>query len=145
MILVKFPEPGFKIKSENRKDIIFDTFRKSWLHLTEEEWVRQNFLNYLVEGLKYPAEMIAIEKEIWLGELKKRFDILVYDGNHQPWMLVECKSIFVPLTEQVMQQVLRYNISVPVFFLIITNGHYTYGWERIDGVLKELDKMPEWR
>ena len=144
MIAIVFPEPAFKIKNANGKDYIFDTFRKCWLLLTEEEWVRQNFLQYLVEIMKYPSAIIAVEKEIWLGELKKRFDILVYNGNHQPWMLIECKATTVPLTDQVIQQVLRYNVSVPVSFLVITNGHYTYGWEKMNGKLEGLDTMPGW-
>lgn len=145
MIAVKYPEPGFRIKKEEGKEFIFDTIRKIWLSLTEEEWVRQNFLQFLVQEMKYPVSLIALEKEIQLGELKKRFDILIYDKNHQPWMLVECKGRGIKLEDPVLQQVLRYNISVPVSFLIITNGHYTQGWEKTDTELKELQAMPLWR
>src|SRR5215208_4496389 len=122
MIEVQYPEPQFRMKNENGKQFIFDSIRKGWLLLTEEEWVRQNFVSYLVNTLHYPSTIIALEKEIWLHELKKRFDILVYNKDHQPWMLVECKASTTTLSEDVLQQVLRYNISVPVEFIVITNG-----------------------
>lgn len=143
MIAVKYPEPDFKTKVENGKRYIFDKIRKSWLLLTEEEWVRQNFVNYLVHVLNYPAAFIALEKEIQLNDLKKRFDILIYDKDHQPWMMVECKAADVPLSESVLQQVLRYNISVPVKYLVITNGEATVAWQR-NCELILLNEIPGW-
>src|SRR5689334_2481162 len=141
MIAVNFPEPVFKLKKENDAEFIFDTIRKQWLLLNEEEWVRQNFIQFLVQEMKYPIELIAVEKEIQLGELKKRFDILVYDRDHNPWMLIECKAGKITLDENVLMQVLRYNISIPATFLVITNGHYTYAWEKAGGELKEILQM----
>lgn len=143
MIKLKFPEPQFRIKKEGEKPYIFDALRKSWLLLTEEEWVRQNFANYLIGELKYPAALIAIEKEITLHELKKRFDILVYNGEHKPWMMIECKAPEVALNEAVLQQVLRYNMSVPVEIIVITNGNTTIGWKKEGGELKLLKELPE--
>jgi hypothetical protein len=145
MIHVNYPEPVFRFKEENGKEMIFDFIRKQWLQLNEEEWVRQNFIQFLVQELKYPLELIAVEKEIQLGDLKKRFDILVYDRNHKPWMLVECKAREITLDEKVLYQVLRYHISIPASFLVITNGHYTHAWEKINGELKEIQQMPVWR
>jgi hypothetical protein len=143
MIVVQYPEPQFRMKKENGKQYIFDTIRKVWLLLTEEEWVRQNFVNYLVTELKYPSTVIALEKEISLNDLKKRFDILVYNNQHKPWMLVECKEPEVSLSDEVLQQVLRYNISVPVEYIVITNGKVTVGWKREDE-LRLLNDMPQW-
>lgn len=145
MIPVKYPTPQFKIKQDGDKHYIFDAIRKVWLQLTEEEWVRQNFVNYLTVAMHYPATAIALEKEIKLGELKKRFDILVFDQSYQPWMLIECKAPHIALNEEVLQQVLRYNMSVPVSYLIITNGEHTIGWEKLAGELKLLSEMPQWQ
>ncbi|HET6723316.1 MAG TPA: type I restriction enzyme HsdR N-terminal domain-containing protein, partial [Chitinophagaceae bacterium] len=100
---------------------------------------------FLVQEMKYPVELIALEKEIQLGELRKRFDILVYDRNHKPWMLIECKAGESRLDEKVLYQVLRYNISMPANFLIITNGYFTFAWEKTGGELKEIQQMPLWR
>lgn len=144
MIKVNYPEPVFRFKEEHGKEMIFDFIRKQWLLLNEEEWVRQNFIQFLVQELKYPLELIAVEKEIQLGDLKKRFDILVYDRDHKPWMLIECKAGEVNLNEKVLYQVLRYNISMPASFLVITNGKLTYAWEKRGGELKEILQMPVW-
>jgi len=111
--------------------------------LTPEEWVRQNFVQFLLQEKKYPAALIAIEKEIRLGELKKRFDILVYDKSHQPWMMIECKGQEITLNEDTLQQLLRYNISVPVQYLLVTNGGYCFGWRRGDDSLVEITALPE--
>ena len=142
MISVQFPVPDFRIRNEGEKKFIFDTIRKQWLLLTEEEWVRQNFVLYLTTTLHYPSAYIALEKLIRLNEMKKRFDILVYDSSHQPWMMVECKEPQVELSEGVLQQLLRYNISVPVTYLVITNGHHTIGWKKEKGQLNLLQELP---
>ena len=144
MIIVRYPTPSFKMKQENEQHFVFDAIRKTWLLLTEEEWVRQNFLQYLVKELKYPSVLIAIEKELELNGLKKRFDILVYDEQHQPWMLIECKAPQVALNNAGLEQLLRYHMGIPVPFLIITNGETTYGWEKKNDELTLLKEMPEW-
>jgi hypothetical protein len=143
MIAVQYPEPQFRMKKENDKQYIFDAIRKSWLLLTEEEWVRQNFVSYLTSTLYYPSTVIALEKEFSLNDLKKRFDILVYDSHHQPWMLVECKEPKIALNEDVLQQVLRYNISVPVKYIVITNGNTTVGWRK-ERELQMIPALPPW-
>jgi hypothetical protein len=142
MISIHFPQSEFRIKKEDDKEFIFDMLRKKWLLLTPEEWVRQNFVQYLIQGKKYPAALIAIEKEIQLGELKKRFDVLIYNKDHKPWMMIECKGPEIKLNDAVLQQLLRYNISVPVEFMIITNGSYTYGWQRIGNDLVLINELP---
>ncbi len=142
MIRIEYPDHPFRTKQEEGRHFIFDELRKIWLRLTPEEWVRQNFLQYLLQVQQYPAALIAVEKEIKLGELKKRFDILVYDQHHQPWLMVECKSTDVSLDESVLQQVLRYNISVPVPYLVITNGHYCAGFAKQGTQLQPLSALP---
>ncbi len=144
MIAVQYPEPEFKIKKDGDKHFIFCIIRKQWLLLTEEEWVRQNFVKYLITVLNYPATLIALEKGLHLNELKKRFDILIYDANHKPWMLVECKEPNVVLNEIVLQQVLRYNMTVPVEYIVLTNGSNTIGWKKSDGKLNLLSELPKW-
>ena len=144
MLLINYPKPEFLIKQEGGKEIIFDPLRKRWLMLTPEEWVRQNFVQYLIREKKYPAALIAMEKVIRLGELKKRFDILVYDRNHRPWMMIECKSPAIKMDEAVLHQLLRYHISVQTGYLVITNGTYAYGWEKETRGLKIIRDLPKW-
>jgi hypothetical protein len=142
MIKIDYPPYQPKIKKENEKEFIFDEFRKRWVVLTPEEWVRQNFLQYLTQIKKYPASLIAVEKEIKLGELKKRFDIVVYDSHTKPWMIVECKEMNVPLDRTVLDQVLRYNINLQVPYLVITNGSYCMAMTFEKDKMVELELMP---
>jgi len=103
---------------------------------------RRDFFLHLLQVKKYPAALIAVEKEILLGELKKRFDILVYNKEYQPWMMVECKAMEIKLDEMVLEQVLRYNISVPVEFMVITNGNLVYAWQKKDDELILINELP---
>ena len=144
MIKIEFPPYQPKIKKENGKEFIFDTFRKRWVILTPEEWVRQNFLQYLVQVKKYPSQLIAIEKEIKLGELKKRFDILVYNRNSEPLMMIECKEMGVALNETVLEQALRYNQTLKVTYIVITNGTVTAGFLCNSKGASELYELPEY-
>lgn len=143
MIQINYPDPDFRIREENNVSHIFDELRKTWLVLTPEEWVRQNFIRYLIKIKHYPSTLIAIEKQLKLGELVKRFDLLIYDSNHQPWMMVECKAMEVRLDQKVLEQILRYNMSVPVKYLIITNGVHCIGINREGGTPEWLNELPE--
>lgn len=143
MIKIEYPPYQPKIKTENGKESIFDEVRKKWVVLTPEEWVRQNFLQYLIQVKKFPASLIAVEKEISLGELKKRFDIVVFDKNSKPCMIVECKEMNVRLDKTVLDQALRYNVTLTVPYLVITNGSYCMGLELKDGAMVTLDSLPD--
>ena len=142
MINIRFPSHLFKIKSENGKEIIFDECRKQWVLLTPEEWVRQNFLQYLIQERLYPASLIAVEREIVLGDLKKRFDIVVFK-NAKPWMIVECKEMHRKLNEAVIKQILNYNITLQAEYLVITNGTSTFALHVPQGKFEWLQKLPD--
>ena len=143
MIKIEYPLWQPKIKSQSGKEFIWDEIRKQWIVLTPEEWVRQNFLQFLILVKKYPAALIAIEKEIQLGDMNKRFDIVVYDRNTNPWMIIECKEMNVELSKQVLDQVLRYNIAMQVPYLVITNGSYCMAFQCINNKLKDLVELPD--
>ncbi|MGE5106091.1 MAG: type I restriction enzyme HsdR N-terminal domain-containing protein [Sphingobacteriales bacterium] len=144
MIKIVFPEYPFKIKKEDHKESVFDEIRKQWIRLTPEEWVRQNFLRYLIDEKKYPPSLIAVEKEIKLNDLRKRCDIVVYNQHSKPWLMVECKSMDEPLNENVAAQILRYQQALPVNYLIITNGQYCYGFINDGNELKEINELPDY-
>ena len=141
MIKINFPKDKVKVKQKGTIKEIFDPIRKKWLILTPEEWVRQNFVQYLLQN-NYPASLIAIEKEIRLGELKKRCDIVIYNREMDPWMIIECKEMSVDLSEKTIEQILRYHITLPASFLIITNGSYSYGFEKKTDQFFEMNKLP---
>src|SRR5437870_2370552 len=142
MIKIDYPVHQFRMKKENNREMIFDESRKTWLRLTPEEWVRQNFIRYLIHIKNYPSTLVALEKKIMVGEMVKRFDILVFNQEHQPWMMVECKSTAVSLNEDVLDQVLRYNIAMPVRYLVITNGTSCMAFEKSGTQLLPLQEIP---
>ena len=144
MIKIEYPAYDFKIRKEKNTELIFDAMRKRWLILTGEEWVRQNFLQYIAQVKNYPASLIAIEKEIYLGELKKRCDIVVYNRDMLPWMIVECKEMNERLNANVLDQILRYHITLPAKYLVVTNGSYCFGFEKREGQFYEIDELPEY-
>ena len=128
MIKVAYPKYNFRIKQEGNKEFIFDEIRKAWISLTPEEWVRQNFLQWLMQVKQYPAPLISVEKEIKVNGLKKRYDIVVYK-NAIPWMIVECKEMNVALNDAVITQVVTYNSNLNVAYLVVTNGSSTHVFE----------------
>jgi type I site-specific restriction-modification system R (restriction) subunit len=128
MIKIDYPKHNFRIKQEGNKEFIFDEIRKAWVSLTPEEWVRQNFLQWLMQVKQYPASLISVEKEIKVNDLKKRYDIVVYK-NAIPWMIVECKEMKVALNDAVITQVVTYNSNLNVAYLVVTNGSSTHVFE----------------
>ena len=144
MIKFEYPAYDFKIRKEKNTEFIFDAMRKRWLVLTGEEWVRQNFLQYITQVKNYPVSLITIEKEIYLGELKKRCDIVVYNLDTLPWMIIECKEMNEHLNAKVLDQILRYHITLPAKYLVVTNGSYCFGFEKREGQFYEIDELPEY-
>ncbi len=106
--------------------MILDPIRRKFVKLTPEEWVRQNFVKYLVQEGKYPPGLIAIEVMSPFNNLKKRVDILVHNRSGQPVMIVECKEPDIVLNDKVFDQIVTYNLGFKVPYLIVTNGidHY---------------------
>lgn len=127
MIQVDFPIPDFRMRRQAGKDQLFDPIRKKWIIITPEEWVRQNFIQYLVKSLSYPAACFAIEKSLQVGELHRRTDVVVYH-QHNPWMLIECKEPDEALNENTLQQLLGYKSVIPCSYLVATNGNLTLGF-----------------
>lgn len=111
----------FRIEQKEGKDYIFDRVRKKFVFLSPEEWVRQQFLHYLIEVKQYPPALLSIEKQIKLGQRVRRYDIVVYK-QETPWLLVECKQEQEVLSPAVLQQILSYNSELKVAYLVITNG-----------------------
>lgn len=141
MLQIAFPQHNFRIKKERNKHFIFDEVRRRWVALTPEEWVRQNFLQYLIKIKNYPPSLISVEKIIKVGELKKRYDIVVYHNNN-PWMIVECKESNTPINTAVIEQVIQYNMALAISYFVATNGVENFGYEIAANSFKELNKLP---
>ena len=110
---------------EDRKTI-WDPLRKKLVALTPEEQVRQWFIERLTEDIKVPVHMMMSEAGFKLGDKQFRADILVYDRQAKPLMVVECKRPEVELTKEVLAQAVRYNMVLKVKYIVITNGLRTF-------------------
>ncbi len=116
---------GLNIRLRRWKSLevqIFDSIRKKWLLLTPEEWVRQHVVSYLVYKKKYSLSLISLEKELMLNGAKKRYDVVVFNRQMHPVIIIECKAFDVELKDEVLEQAMRYNLVLSVPYVMITNG-----------------------
>lgn len=139
---LNFPPYQFSVKKEGDLIFIFDEIRKKWLQLTPEEWVRQHTIFYLVDQKKFPAGLIGVEKSIKVNGLNKRFDLVCFDQQAKPLMLVECKAPEVRITQDTLDQALRYNSQLQVGFLLLTNG-ITHVIAHIDYEKKQMNYLDD--
>lgn len=146
MTNLNLPKYSFRIKNRENKLYIFDKIRKKDLLLTEEEWVRQNFVSYLHEDKKYPLSLIALEKQCKVNDLVKRTDILVFDKTGSPYIIVECKAPQIAISQDTFDQIARYNMKLNATYLIVTNGlqHYICQMDHIARQYQFLKEIPEY-
>lgn len=144
MVPLNLPEYGMRLKNDGDQQWIYDTQRKKFVLLTPEEWVRQHFLNYLIVYLHYPRSLIKVESGLKINKLGKRSDIIVYDRSTQPYMLIECKSTDVQLSQAVFDQVSSYNQAYQARYLVITNGlqHYCCQLDYQSNQYQFIKKIP---
>ncbi len=127
MINLNLPSVKFRLKNSENKTLIFDILRKKNVVLTPEEWVRQHYIHYLIKEKEYPKSLIAVEKQLVINNLVKRTDILVFNRNGNPEIIVECKAPLVPINQQTFDQIARYNLQLNATYLVVTNGmHHFY-------------------
>ena len=141
---LNLPQFNFKIGNTQGKLAIFDSIRKKYVVLTPEEWVRQNFVNYLIHNLNYPKSLLRLEGGLKYNALQKRADILVFDRHGAPFLLVECKSTRIKITQKAVDQAATYNHSVKANYLAVTNGleHYCYHIDHQSGKTTFLKDFP---
>ncbi|WP_102408688.1 type I restriction enzyme HsdR N-terminal domain-containing protein [Parabacteroides bouchesdurhonensis] len=122
MLPLNLPTFAVKVTEKEGKRLILDIIRRKYVTLTPEEWVRQHFINYLIVVKKYPHELIANEISIKLNNTTKRCDTIIYDHFINPLMIVEYKAPHIEITKNVFDQIARYNMSLRVKYLTVSNG-----------------------
>ncbi len=144
---LNLPEYPFIYSNDDKNILILDELRKKFLKLTPEEWIRQNFVKFLINNLKYPASFIKIEQKIKLDNLTKRCDIIIYDKNLYPYMVVECKNTKVEISQMVINQIGVYNSKLKAPFIVITNGnnHIIFNTDFDKGKIQILQNFPEYK
>ena len=123
------PEYDFRIKTGNGKQLIFDRIRKKFVALTPEEWVRQNFVEFLKQEKHFPESLMAVEKQIMVNNNPRRFDLLVYSRKGQPHLIAEFKAPKVKITQETFDQVVRYNMALRVERVVVSNGMQHFACE----------------
>ena len=137
---ISYPDIKPKIKSVDNTEFVFCLVRKKWVTLTPEEWVRQNFLLYLIHNLGFSPSIIAVEKKIKNLQTLKRFDIVVFKNAH-PYILIECKEMNVVLGQSALTQTLNYFSEIQSRYIIITNGNQTFAYEKSNNTLNAVDDI----
>ncbi len=143
---LNLPEYSFRLKEERGKQLIFDLIRKKFVVLTPEEWVRQNFIQYLISEKNYPRNLMAVEKQVKVNGKQRRFDLLVYSRNGQPRLIVEFKAPGVKITQDAFDQVVRYNMALRVDKVIVSNGlqHFACAIDYKTNSFSYLKEIPEY-
>ncbi len=142
---LNFPEYNFKLKKQDGKKLIFDPIRKKYYVLTPEEWVRQHTLQYLILEKKHSVSLIAVEKELQINHTKRRFDIVVFNREMTPEILVECKAPTIRISQKTFDQANQYNWLLKAPYLFLTNGlkHYICQIDFEANQFKFLKELPQ--
>ena len=126
MQALNFPRFDFRFKKKDDNLFVFDIIRKKYVLLQPEEWVRQHVVHFLLTIKGYPETLMNVEKQLVVNNLPKRYDVVVFNSDGSIFLLVECKAPQVKITQDVFDQIARYNQSLGATYLMVTNGtdHY---------------------
>ncbi len=122
VVSLQFPPYDFRLRQSDRGHEIWDQWRRKWILLTPEEWVRQHLGRFLVETKMFPAGRLALEQTILFNGMRRRTDMVAYSATGSPLFLAECKAPEVTLSQTVIDQIATYNTVLRVPYLMITNG-----------------------
>lgn len=147
MIQLNLPPFPARLEQRQGKPYIWDEWRNKMVRLTPEEWVRQHLMHYLVEHLGYPKQLLGTEIGLKVGTMSKRADALLYDRQLRPQMLIECKAPEVRLSDEVLMQAIRYNMTLSVPYLLLSNGleHVVYHIDYTEQSYHNLSEIPNYR
>jgi type I site-specific restriction endonuclease len=120
---LNFPKFEFRFQKNEKGNLqVFDIIRKKFIEATPEEWVRQNIIHYLINHKQVPASMISIEKQLLLNSTKRRTDLVIFNSNLKPLLIIECKAPQIEINQLTINQALRYNIELNVPAIFLSNG-----------------------
>lgn len=144
---LQLPPYPFKITDVNGKLMLFDEIRKKQVIITPEEWVRQHFVQYLINQKKYPKALIKLEGGLRLHGMPRRTDIVIFNTNGEKMLMVECKAPSVAITQKVFDQIARYNMAHKVSLLAVTNGlqHYYCSIDFANESYRFIEELPDYR
>ncbi len=135
LVRLNFPPFDFDSRLDEQKKLIFDRVRKKFIPLSPEEWVRQHCIEFLIEYLGVSPNLIAVERQIKVNHLTKRFDIVSFNNQGNPVVLVECKAPEVSISDKTLTQAGQYLSKIDSRYLWLCNG-FQHIW-----MLKSEDKF----
>lgn len=142
MVQLNLPTYPVDLRKIDGKIHIFDANRKKYLVLTPEEWVRQHFLQFLMNQKAYPGSLIKLESGIKYNRQQKRTDLIAHNNKMQPVLLVECKAPQVKINDKTFQQIATYNSEIKAKYLVITNGLEHYCFHVVGKEIVFLEEVP---
>ena len=143
---LNLPNAELKIKLVEETTQVFDEVRKKYFKLTPEEWVRQNFIHYLNKEKNYPFGLMQVEKKVQYNSLKTRADIVIYNREGMPIVIVECKAPNVKIIQDAFNQIAKYNYKLRVKYLVVTNGmqHFCCEMDYKNNKINFLQDIPDY-
>lgn len=141
---LNLPPYPFKISDDNGQLTLFDEIRKKHIVITPEEWVRQHFVQYLINQKKYPKTLIKLEGGLRLHGMAKRTDIVVFNTTGDKILMIECKAPAVAINQKVFDQIARYNMTHRIALLAVSNGlqHYYCQIDFENQAYKFISELP---
>lgn len=127
VVPLNLPSAEIQLRRHGESAEVFDPLRRKWVCLTPEEWVRQNFVAYMVGVKGYPQMMLGNEVGLKLNNCQRRCDTVVMNREGMtPLMIIEYKAPSVHITQRVFEQIARYNMVLSARWLVVSNGlqHY---------------------
>lgn len=147
MLHLNLPKCTLKVSRDSADRLkVFDTLRKKYVALTPEEYVRQHFVNYLINDLHYPVGLTANEVTIKLNDTTKRCDTVVWDKTGQPVMIVEYKAPAIAITQEVFDQIVRYNMVLHADYIVVSNGlqHFCCRLDYTNNTYQFIPQIPDY-
>lgn len=144
---LQLPPAKLTLERKGNQLTVWCVVRRKKLILTPEEWVRQHVIHFLLHHQQIPLAKIASEVSLEINGLIRRCDVLIYDNQFKPWMLIECKTTEIKLNENTVYQIAQYNSQLQVENLWITNGldHHLLQVNQSNGHIQLLEDFPIYR
>lgn len=144
---LNLPPADLKIRREGDALKVYDPLRGKYVVLTPEEYVRQHFTSFLIHDLHYPPSRMANEIGIELNGTRKRCDTVVFGSDARPLIIVEYKAPGINITQEVFDQIARYNMALRARYLIVSNGmkHYCCRLDYTNDSYQFIPRLPDYR
>lgn len=144
--VLNFPEVEFRFQKNEKGNLqVFDIIRKKFVEATPEEWVRQHIIHLLINHKQVPASMISVEKQLVLNNTKRRTDLVVFNSQLRPILIIECKAPQISINQLTINQALRYNLQLNVPAILLSNGLQHIFLKLENNEPKVLKEIPDYQ